>query len=51
MFCVSGEAEVFALMGNYAPFAVQETEALFSLNVEGGEVPRCIRHPIIRYAV
>ena len=39
MFCVSGEAEVFAMMGNYAPFAVQGTEALFSLNVEGGEVP------------
>jgi hypothetical protein len=39
VFCVSGEAEVFAMMGNYAPFAVQGTEALFSLNVEGGEVP------------
>ena len=39
MFCVSGEAEVFALMKNYAPFAVQGTEALFSLSVEGGEVP------------
>ena len=39
VFCVSGEAEVFALMKNYAPFAVQGTDALFSLNVEGGEVP------------
>ena len=39
MFCVSGEAEVFALMGNYTPFAVQGADALFSLNVESGEVP------------
>lgn len=39
VFCVSGEAEVYAMMGNYAPFAVQGTDALFSLNVEGGEVP------------
>ena len=39
VFGVSGEAEVFALMKNYAPFAVQGTDALFSLNVESGEVP------------
>ena len=39
VFCFSGEAEVFALMGNYTPFAVQGADALFSLNVESGEVP------------
>ena len=27
------------MMGNYAPFAVQGTEALFSLSVESGKVP------------
>ena len=39
VFCVSGEAEIFALMQNYEPFACEDGEVVFSLAVVPGEAP------------
>ena len=39
VFCVSGEAEWFALTGNYEPFGCDEGEALFALGIGRGEAP------------
>ena len=38
-FCVSGEAEFFALTGNYEPFATDEGQPLFSLHIGSGAAP------------
>ena len=39
VFCVSSEAEVFALMQNYEPFACEDGDVMFSLAVNPGEAP------------
>ena len=39
VFCVSSEAEVFALMQNYEPFACEDGDVVFSLAVNPGEAP------------
>lgn len=38
-FCVCGEEEVFALMGNYEPFACADGEVVFALSIGSGEAP------------
>ena len=38
-FCVSGEEEVFTLMGNYEPFAFADGE-VFALSIGSGEAPK-----------
>lgn len=38
-FCVSGEDEIFTLMGNYEPFDCDEGETVFTLAIEGGKAP------------
>lgn len=38
-FCVSGEAEVLALMENYVPFVCERGEAVFDLTLEAGSRP------------
>lgn len=38
-FGVTGEAECFALMGNYEPFVCGDGEMVFALNVESGIIP------------
>lgn len=37
-FCVSGEAECFALMDNYRPFGCDEGDVVFSLNIARGAI-------------
>ena len=37
-FCVSGEAECFALMYNYRPFGCDEGDVVFSLNIARGAI-------------
>ena len=39
VFCVSSEAEVFALMQNYEPFVCEEGDVMFTLAVNPGEAP------------
>lgn len=43
LFCVSGEAEVFTLMGNYEPFAIEERpitlNILMTLTISSGTAP------------
>jgi len=39
IFCVSGETELLALMGNYEPFICDSGEALFSVTIEIAEKP------------
>ena len=38
-FCVSGEDDIFTLMGNYEPFGCDEGETVFTLAIEGGKAP------------
>ena len=38
-FCVSGEEEVFTLMGNYEPFACADGNVTSALAVENGNAP------------
>lgn len=38
-FCVSGEEDIFSLMGNYEPFVCADGEAVFALDVESGDAP------------
>ena len=38
-FGVSGQAEDFALMGNYEPFACSDGETVFDLETAGGDAP------------
>ena len=38
-FCVSGEDDIFTLMGNYEPFGCDEGETVFTLALEGGKAP------------
>ena len=39
VFCVSSEAEVFALMQNYEPFVCEDGDVMFTLAVNPGEAP------------
>ena len=38
-FCVSGEDDIFTLMGNYEPFGCDEGETVFTLAIESGQAP------------
>ena len=38
-FCVSAEAEVFALMENYEPFASAPNDVVFTLVIEEDDPP------------
>ena len=38
-FCVEGEAEVLALMDNYAPFGCEAGDTIATLHIAQGEAP------------